>query len=119
MSGFYDRMGVVAKRLIDKFDQGGTSKVAEAITPNPDPLKPPSVVSTPTAVPAVVRGVSASIVNEHTNLSLSDLMVICCHVDYAPKVEDSVTINSEPKRVLIVEPIPAAGVPIIYRFYVR
>lgn len=119
MSIFYTRMQATAKRLIDRFDQEGTEKVAQSFTPNPDPLKPPTVTSLATPIPAVVRGVSATIVGEHTNLRMSDLQVICLPRDYTPEPEATVKINGRNHTVITVQPIPAAGMVCAYRFFVR
>lgn len=119
MSAFYTRMRATAKRLIDRFDQEGTDKVAQSFTPNPDPLKPPTVASTASPVPAVVRGVSGTIVGEHTNLRMSDLQVICSPLDYTPEPEATVKINGRNHTVISVQPIPAAGMVCAYRFFVR
>lgn len=119
MSAFYNRMQATAKRLIDKFDQGGTDSVAQSFTPNPDPLSPPSVSSVVAEVPAVVRGVSATIVGEHTNLRMSDLQVICSPLDYTPEPEATVKINGRNHTIITVQPIPASGTVCAYRFFVR
>lgn len=109
----------VAPRLLDKFSNGGVSTVVEVVTPNPDPLMPPSIASTSTEFNASVRGVSSQFVAADPNLVVGDLQAICAAVDYVPAVGAAVRINSKDMRVIRVDPIPAAGDPAVYRFFLR
>ena len=109
----------VAPRLMARFANGGTWVMVRTVTPNPDPLLPPTVVQAKTEFNAVARGVSANMLTADPNLVVSDLQVICAAIDFIPVVGQSVEINSKAMAILRVEPIPAAGDPAAYRFYVR
>lgn len=119
MAGFYDRMRATGKRLIDKFNQEGTDRVAEVITPNPDPRYPPTIDRTPTPVPAVVFGVTANMITADPNIVMGDVYSYVSPVDYSPDVGDQININSRAWRIMTVKPIPAAGEPCVYRFTAR
>lgn len=115
----YDRFRATATRLVNRFDQGGTNALVRVLTPNPDPRLPPVVSSDVAAFPAVVRGVSADIAAMDPNLVATDLQVVTDVVNYTPSVDDVVRINGTDRKVVRVEPIPAAGDPCAWRFYVR
>lgn len=109
----------VAPRLLAKFGNGGVESVVRVLTPNPDPLLPPTETSTATEFNAVARGVSSSILGTDPNLVATDLQVICAAVDYVPKVGEHVEINGSVRATVRVDAIPAAGDPAVYRFFVR
>lgn len=116
----YVRLGNTATRLISKYDQGGVSAVVETVTQPPNPIDPPVVTKTTVPVKIVARGVSASLVAADPNLVSTDVMLI---VDgqqaYKPKIGDKLTLNGESKVVVRVDRVPAAGDPLIYKFFVR
>lgn len=116
----YVRLGKTATRLISKYDQGGVSAVVETVTQPPNPIDPPVVTKTTVPVKIVARGVSASLVAADPNLVSTDVMLI---VDgqqaYKPKIGDKLTLNGESKVVVRVDRVPAAGDPLIYKFFVR
>lgn len=109
----------IAPRLLDKFGNGGVRTVLRVLTPNADPLLPPSEVLMATEVSAVARGVSSSILTADANLVATDLQVIVAAIDYAPDVGAIVEINGSNRAVVRVDAIPAAGDPAIYRFFLR
>ena len=108
-----------AKRLLKRFNNGGATHVAISVSAPVDPLAAPVLTPTYTDIPAVVRGVSASMVTADPNLVISDLQVIVAALDYIPVVGAVVGINSMDKRILRVDAIPAAGLPAVYKFFVR
>lgn len=109
----------VAPRLLARFENGGVFSQTVTVTPNADPLLPPSesVVSAP--FNAAVRGVSGQFVTADPNLVSTDLQAICAAVDYVPAVGARVTVNSVSRLVVRVDEIPAAGEPAAYRFFLR
>lgn len=116
----YDRLRVTAERLLTNFDQGGTETVIQTVTPNPDPMLPPAVTDDSVPVRAVVRGVKAELVASVPDMQLTDLQVITDYRSgFVPVVGEHVLINGDKRAILRVEAIPAAGVPVIYRFFVR
>lgn len=119
MSELYDRMRATATRLVGQFDQGGTQAVVQVVAPNPDPLLPPVATTETEPFPAVVRGVSADIAASDPNLVATDLQVITDATHYTPTADDVVRINGTDRKVIRIEPIPAAGDPCAWRFYVR
>lgn len=109
----------VAPRLLAKFSNGGVSAQVRVVTPNSNPLLPPAVTETPTPFNAHAKGVTAEMIASDPNLVVSDLAVICAAIDYQPRVDDMVEVNGVAMRVLRMSPIPAAGVPAAYWFWVR
>lgn len=110
----------VAPRLMRSIgDNGGVAVMVRVVTPNADPLLPPSAVDTPQDVPAYVKGISAEMLAADPNLQVTDLRVIVAAVDYQPVVGNVVQINSDTRRVIRVDAIPAAGDPAVYWMYVR
>lgn len=109
----------VAPRLLAKFGNGGLAVTVRVLTPNPDPLQPPSVTETSTPFNGHAKGVSAQMVAADPNLNVTDLRVIVAAVDYSPKVNDTVSVNGDARRVIRVDAIPAAGDPAVYWMFVR
>lgn len=108
-----------APRLLAKFSNGGVSAQVRVVTPNPDPLLPPTVDNVSVTFNAHAKGVTAEMIASDPNMIVSDLAVICAAIDYQPNVDDMVEVNGVSKRVLRVSPIPAAGDPAAYWFWVR
>lgn len=109
----------VAPRLIAKMGSDGVAVVLRVVTPNPDPVLPPSVTESSTGIKAFAKGVSAQMVAADPNLQATDLRVIVAAVDYRPSVGNMVTVNEEARRVIRVDAIPANGLPAIYWMFVR
>jgi len=109
----------VAPRLLAKFGNGGVATVIRVLTPNPDPLLPPTEDATAIDVNAVARGVSTSILTADANLVATDVQIIVAAINYDPAVGDIVELNGAERAVVRVDAIPAAGDPAIYRFFVR
>ena len=118
MAGIYDRLRATSARLLDRFDQEGTQTVIQSVMPNPDPMLPPAIIESPQSIKAVVRGVSAEIVASTPDLQVGDLQVITDY-RFTPEVGGAVLINNHQRAILRVEPIPAAGDPVAYKFFVR
>lgn len=108
-----------APRLLAKFSNGGVSSEVRTVTPNPDPLLPPTVTEGSVAFNAHVKGVTGEMMASDPNLIASDLAVICAAIDYQPLVDAMVNVNRKAKRIIRVSPIPAAGDPAAYWFWVR
>lgn len=108
-----------APRLLAKFNNGGVSVVLRTITPNADPLKQPTVSETSAPVNAVARGVAGQYAANDPNLIASDIIIIVAAIDFVPEVDGMVSVNGEDRRIVRVDPIPAAGMPAAYRFFVR
>lgn len=108
-----------APRLMAKFSNGGTETVARVVVPNTDPLMPPITDEQRTEFRSYVKGVSAQMIEATPNLQAGDLMVIVAAIDFTPQVSKMVEINGKTCAIIRVDPIPAAGLPAIYKFYVR
>lgn len=108
-----------APRLLAKFANGGTQIVVRTLSPPSDPLAPPVSVESRSDFNAYAKGVSAQMVAADPNLVATDLMILCAAIDYQPRVDGVVAVNSAARRVIRVDAIPAAGDPAIYKFYVR
>lgn len=108
-----------APRLMAKFANGGTKTEVRTVTPNSDPLMPPTVTTSSTEFNAYVKGVSSQMVAADPNLQASDLLVLVAAIDFIPQVSRMVDINNKTCAIIRVDPIPAAGDPAIYKFYVR
>ncbi len=108
-----------APRLLAKFGNGGVRTTIQVIVQPVDPLLPPTVTKTYADIDAYVSGVSSRILSADPNLAASDLQVISAAVSYTPDVGDIVNVNSQDRRVVRVDSIPAAGDPAVYRFFLR
>lgn len=108
-----------APRLLAKFSNGGTQVVVRSLTQPSDPLSPPVATEVRTDFNAYAKGVSAQMVAADPNLVATDLMLLCAAIDYVPSVDAVVAVNNQPRRIIRVDSIPAAGDPAIYKFYVR
>lgn len=117
----YTRFDNLALRLIqNEFDQGGFKVVINAVTPNPDPTRPPTAVVSTQDVPAVARGISAQLASMDPNLTTASLQVLVARLSgYAPVAGEHVQINGRDTVIVRVEPIPASGLPCAYRFFVN
>ena len=118
MAGIYDRLRATSARLLDRFDQEGTQTVIQSVTPNPDPMLPPAIIESSQPIKAVVRGVSAEIVASTPDLQVGDLQIITDY-RFTPVVGGAVLINGHQRAILRVEPVPASGAAVIYKFFVR
>lgn len=117
----YERMRrVTAPRLLNRFDQGGTEYIIKSVVPNPDPMQPPAVLTSQRPVRAVVMGVSHSLVASTPDLQVGDLQAITdADSGFVPVVGEHVLINGKTRAILSVEPVPASGNVVIYKFIVR
>ncbi len=114
----YERMRAVSERLIDRFDQGGTAAVLTVVVPNPDPLLPPAVQSQQQQFKAVARGVTQRMIDATPNVSAGDIQVITDY-RFTPQEGKRVLLNGINRLIVSIEPIPASGDPVAWRFYVR
>lgn len=120
MAGIYDRFASLADRLVTQFDMGGTATLVQIVTPDPDPLKPPTVTDGGFSIPAVVFGVTGDMVARDPDLVATDLRVIIAAAHWVPLVPgDVLRIDGKDRAVVRVEPVPAAGVVSIYKLIVR
>lgn len=109
----------VAPRLLALYGNGGVSTVVRVLTPNVDPLLPPTSATAPAEVNAVARGISSNILTADPNLVATDVQIIVASIDYVPDVADHIELNGLVRAVIRVDAIPAGGDPAIYRFFVR
>ena len=108
-----------AKRLLQRFSNGGVQTVLKVTTAPVDPILSPVVTYTRADVLAVVSGVSESMLTSDPNLVVTDLRAIVAAVDYVPSAGDAVSVNGADRRVLRFDAIPAAGDPAIYIIFLR
>lgn len=109
----------VAPRLLARFANGGVDAVVTAVAPGATPIDPPTITSSSVSFNCSVSGVSANILTADPNLVASDLQAVCAAIDYTPVVGGKVEINGSTRAIVRVEPIPAAGIPAAYRFFLR
>lgn len=118
MPSVYDRLRGASERLLDRFAQDGVYASVRAVVPNPDPLLPPAVMDSQESIKAVVRGITADMRASVPDLAAGDLQVITDY-RFTPREGQRVLIADHERVILAVEPIPAAGDPVAWRFYVR
>lgn len=116
----YSRLANTATRLISKYDQGGVDYLVEVVSQPADPFDPPMVTLCPRPIKLVARGVSAALLSADPNLVATDVMIIIDNQqEYKPAISDKLSVNGHAKVVVRVDRIPAAGDPVIYKFFVR
>jgi hypothetical protein len=109
----------IAPRLLARFENGGVQSQTVTVTPNVDPLLPPSEVTVTAPFNAAVSGVSGSILTGDPNLVATDNQAICAAIDYVPVSGARVSVNGAVRLIVRVDAIPAAGEPAAYRFFMR
>ena len=109
----------VAPRLCERFDNGGVDGETVTVTPDIDPLLPPGEVVVSAPFPAAVGGIEGQFLQSDPNLVVSDLQARCAAIDYTPAIGGRVSVNGVSKLIVRVDPIPAAGLPAAYRFFLR
>lgn len=119
-AAIYVRADALASRLVSKYDQGGVFVIQETVTQPPNPIDPPVIVETETAIKLVARGTSQSFLSGDPNLVATDVMILMDSQQwYKPTIEDKIRLNGDVKKVVRVDRIVAAGDPSAYRFFVR
>ena len=120
MATVYDRFRKTAEKLVTRFDQEGLEVSVQAVVTNPDPLAPPAVNVTNEAVRGVAFGVNAELIANTPNMALGDVRVTTDALSGLVPVEgEAVLINGHQRAILRVEPVPASGAAVIYKFFVR
>lgn len=121
MAGFdYGRMQNTASRLLRRFKQGTvTFTMPGTTTPGANPWDPP-IVNDPVTHPldATVKGVSAEFVDGTTILA-TDLELTVAVFGAALAPPDQFAIDGQVVTVIKAMQIPAAGIPLVWRFIVR
>lgn len=116
----YTRLSNTATRLINKYDQGSVDYMVEVVSQPVDPYDPPVVTLCPRPIKLVARGVSAALLSADPDLVSTDLMIIIDgQQEYKPAIGDKLSVNGNAKVVVRVDRVPAAGDPVIFKFFVR
>jgi ABC-type Zn uptake system ZnuABC Zn-binding protein ZnuA len=118
MMALYDRLRTTANRLLATYAQGTVEIGRPAKTDGDDEWDAPTVTTVWTPINAVVRGVSASMVDGNQVL-MTDLVVTATIDDYAPQPSDLMRIDGKDVAVIRQEKIPGAGIIVAWRFIVR
>lgn len=114
----YARLKSSADGLIAKFRQGTTETGTATVTAGPSPLDDPTVTMAWVEFDATAfRGVSSQYLNDTTLLS-SDLQAII-DADAPVVVGQQVRLDDVPHAVIRVDKIPASGVTVAKRIFVR
>lgn len=114
----YTRMQKTAYRLLGEYKQGTIEIGRPVRTEGATPLDPPTTSVTWEEVNAVVRGVSAELV-DGTDVLATDLVVTAFVENYDPLPTDLMRIDGSVVSIQRQEKIPAAGAVVAWRFIVR
>lgn len=111
----YTKMKATADRLLERFAQGDVQSVTVVTTTPPQSWEDPVETETRTSINAVVRGVSSQFVDGVTILA-TDLQVLSsAAVPTGARME----INGQTRVIVRHDKIPAAGVTVAHRYFVR
>ena len=119
MAGFdYDAMQVRAYGLLDRFNQGASSEQVITVTPAANEWDMPSEAVAETKLTAVARGVSERYV-DGSNIIATDLQMTISAVDFTATAGMNMKIDGKAVTVLRVDAVPAMGVTVVWRVFVR
>lgn len=113
----YARLKSSADRMIVNAKQGTIEIGASVSVAGATPLAPPTVTTTWASYDGVARGVSAKYVDGQTILA-TDLMVIL-EADATPAVGKLMRIDGVIRNIVRVDNIPAAGLTVAKRVFIR
>lgn len=115
---FYREMQKAARDLISYFNQDSLDVVLQVVTPNVDPLLPPTIVATEQRYEAVASGMSGQArANDPVIANCDYRVIVDVEQGYRPEVGTLVKIDGRSCLIKRVEPIPAMGPICAYRFY--
>ena len=120
MADFYNRMQQTATRLLTKFNQGVIQFIRDGEPEEPaNPWEPP-VGGEPIVVTlqATAKGVGQEYLSEGF-ITQSDIHVTAADFGYVPTTTDRVSIDGVERQILMVQQIPAAGVPVSWVLIVK
>lgn len=118
---FYDEMRDVASELLAEFRQGVVTLTRPGSSVSGANAWEPPITSDPAVheLDATVKGVAEQFVDGTTILA-TDLQVMTAVPPIVPSLEtDTMMIDGKTVTIVRVDPIPAAGTPVAYRFIVR
>lgn len=111
----YTKMKSTADRLLERFAQGDTQAVTVVTIPPAQSWEDPVETETRTTIDAVVRGVSSQFVDGVTILA-TDLQVLSSSaIPTGARLE----IDGSTRVIIRHDKIPAAGVTVAHRYFVR
>ncbi|AGH31816.1 hypothetical protein SLPG_00022 [Salicola phage CGphi29] len=113
----YGELQGVASELMAEFQQGTARYIHPGEQTGPD-YDPQPGEPTPYTLDATVRGVAAQYVQEGY-IAASDLQVTASVFGREPTLEGVVEIDGVEKQIIRVDPVPAAGTPVVWRIFVK
>lgn len=114
----YAKLRQTATRLLDESKQGVIEYVgAGSFNPGATPLDAPTVSRFFNLTSGIVRGVSQKFVDGETILA-TDLQAMIRY-DAEVSVGDILVIDTVSHVILRIDKIPAAGIPLVQRVFIR
>jgi hypothetical protein len=118
MSSFYSDLRNVASGLLAEFGQGFVEIGRPVTVPGLNEWSLPTTSIQWQQINAVARGVSQKYI-DGANIVATDLQLTVDMADFQPKLGDRIRIDGKEVSLLRIEPIPAAGLTVATRVFVR
>ncbi len=114
MADFYTEMQGVASELLKEFQQGVIT-----YTPTVAPVNEweDPVAGTPVTLDATANGVGKEYLSDL--ITTSDIEVTSAVFGQDPTIEGKVSIDGVAKEIISVRQIPAAGLPVAWKIFVK
>tara|TARA_R110000851_G_C12716602_1_gene527971 strand:- start:28 stop:375 length:348 start_codon:yes stop_codon:yes gene_type:complete len=114
VADFYTEMQAVASEMMAEFKQGVVT-----YTPQVDGANEwdPKVSGTPLPMDATVRGAEAVYFSDL--ITQSDMQVTASVFDAVPAMNGYLTLDGTRKEIIKIMPIPAVGVVVAWRIFVK
>lgn len=115
---FYSDLQQVAKDVIGEFKQGAV-KYIEPGTESGPAYNPTITPGTEHEIDATVRGVASKFVDGTTILSSDFQLVTPAGFGVVPVQAGTVEADGTTYTIVQIDPVPAAGTPVVYRIFLR
>ena len=112
MADFYTEMQGVASELLKEFQQGVITYTPTVSNDWEDP-----VAGTPITLDATANGVGKEYLSDL--ITTSDIEVTSSVFGQDPAIEGKISIDGVAKEVISVRQIPAAGLPVAWKIFVK
>lgn len=113
-----DKLRPVAKKLLTQEKQGTIEIGRQVVMPGETEYDPPTYSTNYTEIPAIAKGADQKYV-DGSEILATDLQIFAYVESYAPQAGDLIRVDGRNVVIIRQDPVPAAGVPVAWRFFVR